>query len=143
MEISLVRSFLPTFIRAFGYTVQRAQLFSATPYACAGVILLTVCTISDRIDRKGILLIGCLSMSSIGYILLLANVQVKAKMFAACLIVSGFYPSVALLIAWLGINTGGHTERGTTWTMAEIFGQSFSIKGQKIYDTPPRFVKGH
>lgn len=82
-------------------------------------------------------------MSSIGYILLLANVQVKAKMFAACLIVSGFYPSVALLIAWLGINTGGHTERGTTWTMAEIFGQSFSIKGQKIYDTPPRFVKGH
>ncbi|PVH76569.1 MFS general substrate transporter [Cadophora sp. DSE1049] len=143
MGISSVGSFLPTFIRAFGYTAQRAQLFSAIPYACAGLTLLTVCTLSDRLNKKGVFMIGCLSMSSIGYVLLLVDVQVKVKMFAACLIVSGLYPSVILLISWLGINTGGFTKRGTTWAMAEVFGQCFSIMGQKMYDTPPRFVKGH
>ena len=92
---------------------------------------------------KGPFIIGCLSVTCIGYILLLSNVNGKAKMVAACMITAGLYPTVVLTVTWLGINTGGFTKRGTTWAMGEVFGQCFSIMGQKMYNTPPRYIKGH
>lgn len=82
-------------------------------------------------------------LSSIGYIMLLTVSSVTVKMVAACFITSGLYPSVVLLVSWLGINTGGFTKRGTTWAMAEVFGQCFSIMGSNVYNDGPRFIKGH
>ena len=103
-----------------------------------------ICRISDRMNRKGVFVIGTLSAVAVGYIILMAVVSnTGAKIFAACLITSGLYPSVVFLASWLGVNTGGFTKRGTTWALAEIFGQCFSIMGTHIYDSPPRFIKGH
>jgi tellurite resistance protein TehA-like permease len=84
-----------------------------------------------------------LSVACVGYIILLTAYSVPVLVFATCLITAGLYPSVILLTTWLGVNTGGFTKRGTTWAMAEIFGQSFGIMGTHVYTTPPRFVKGH
>lgn len=85
----------------------------------------------------------CLSVTSVGYIILLAARSVPVLVFATCLITGGLYPSVILLASWININTAGFTKRGTTWAMAEIFGQCFSIMGTHVYTKPPRFVKGH
>lgn len=41
------------------------------------------------------------------------------------------------------INTAGYTKRAATWPFLEVFGLSWSIMGSRIYDTPPRFTKGH
>lgn len=118
-------------------------MFSVIPYACATAVLPIVAKASDRLNRKGSFLIGTLSVVAIGYILLMTASSTAVKIFAACLITSGLYPSVILLVSWLGVNTGGFTKRGTTWALAEIFGQCFSIMGTHIYDGPPRFIKGH
>ena len=79
----------------------------------------------------------------IGYIILLTNASNITKIVATCLITSGLYPSVILLITWLSINTGGFTKRGTTWAMAEIGGQCMSIMGTHVYTDPPRYIQGH
>ena len=86
---------------------------------------------------------GCLSISCIGYIILLAVESAAVKIFATCLVCSGVYPAVVLIATWLGINTGGYTKRATTWAMAEIFGNCFSIMGSHIYTDAPRYIKGH
>ena len=121
----------------------QTQLFTAIPYACAFFTLLVVCIVSDYINKKGVLLIPCLSLTVIGYIILLTQTSVKVKVFATCLITSGLYPSVILITTWVSVNTAGFTKRGTTWALAEVSGQSFSIMGTHIYDHPPRFIKGH
>ena len=105
--------------------------------------LLGVCAISDRLNKKGIFLALSLSVACIGYIILLINVSVHVKVFATCLITSGLYPSVVLGAAWVAMNTGGFTKRGTTWALAEISGQCFSIMGTHVYTDPPRYIKGH
>ena len=114
-----------------------------TPYACATVSTVVVSYYSDRLNLKGPCLILTLSVACVGYIILLTVYSVPVLVFATCLITAGLYPSVILLTTWLGVNIAGFTKRGTTWAMAEIFGQSFSIMGTHIYTKPPRFVKGH
>ncbi|KAH8805236.1 retrograde regulation protein 2 [Xylogone sp. PMI_703] len=132
LGISSIGVFLPTFI-----------LFSVIPYAFATVALLIACVASDRLNTKGPILFFCLVLSSIGYIMLLTVSHPATKIVATCFITSGLYPAVVLLATWLGINTGGFTKRGTTWAMAEIFGQCFSIMGSNIYTGGPRYIKGH
>ena len=105
--------------------------------------VIVVAYVSDRVNKKGVFLIGSMSFSCIGYIILLTNASVRVKVFATCLVTSGLYPSVILIVAWLASNTAGFTKRGTTWAMAEISGQSFSIMGTHVYTNPPRFIKGH
>ncbi|KAJ9629151.1 hypothetical protein H2204_008940 [Knufia peltigerae] len=143
LGIASVGLFLPTFVKEFGYSTERTLLFTIIPYACALVVTLTVCYIADRRNSKGPYLIFTLSAASVGYIILMSVTNDSARMFAACLITAFFYPSVILLLSWLGVNIAGFTKRGTTWGGAEIFGQCFSILGTHIYDQPPRFIKGH
>ncbi|KIX04968.1 uncharacterized protein Z518_05840 [Rhinocladiella mackenziei CBS 650.93] len=143
LGIGSVGLFLPTFVKEFGFDTEKTLLFSVIPYACATVVLPILAKISDRVNGKGFFLLGCLSVVSVGYILLMAVSSTGVKIFAACLITSGLYPSVIFLVTWLGVNTGGFTKRGTTWALAEVFGQCFSILGTHIYNGPPRFIKGH
>lgn len=121
----------------------QTQLFSIIPYACAFVTLIVVNIASDKLNRKGIFIMGLITTSCIGYIILLAVHNVKVKVFATCLITMGTFPGVTIMGAWININTGGFTKRATTWGTAEIVGQCFAIMGSHIYTDPPQYIQGH
>jgi hypothetical protein len=141
---STVGIFLPSFIAAFGYTNIDAQLFSVIPYAVAFVTLLTLSFLSDKINLKGPFVIAGLTSALIGYIMLLTVKTTVAKMVATCFVVGGIYPGVLLSVVWLGINNGGFTKRATTWAMAEIGAQIFSIVGTNVYKSSgTNYAKGH
>ena len=91
---------------------------------------------------KGLFLLGTLIWAMIGYAILLCDVSQASKIVAASIVTSGMYPSIILLNAWIVINAGGFTKRATTWALAEIIGNSFSIMGGYIYTGPPRFHRG-
>jgi hypothetical protein len=141
--LSSIGIFLPTFIRDFGYSNLDAQLFSVIPYACAFCTLLILCYLSDLVNLKGPFIMFGFAVNAIGYAMLLGVKSTAAKVVATCFITSGMYPAVVLFLTWLAINTGGFTKRATTWAIAEVFGQLFSIMGANIYDNGPRYVKGH
>lgn len=122
--------------------IVRTQLFSVIPYACAATTIL-LAVVSDRVNKKGIFLAGTITISIIGYGILLSTVPVAGKIVATCFVTSGLYPSVILLNSWLLANSCGYTKRATVWALTEVFGPCFSILGSHIYDTPPRFIKGH
>lgn len=121
----------------------KAQLFSVIPYACAFVCLITVCYISDRFNVKFIPIICLLATTLIGYIVLVSVASTSARIVGACLVVSGAYPTVVLIVTWIGINTAGFTKRAATWSVAEICSNSVAIMGPHVYTDPPRFIKGH
>jgi hypothetical protein len=111
-DVGTVGVFLPSFVKAFGYSprktllpnthfpsssyllVQR-QLFSVILYACAFVTPLSVCIVSDRINKKGIFLFASLSVACLGYIILLTSVSVHVKAFATCLVISDSTPQLS------------------------------------------------
>lgn len=119
------------------------QLFSAIPYACATVTLLVITYWSDRLSKKGTFLLGTLITAFIGYVILIAVESAKVRIFGTCLIVSGIYTSIVLLVTWMAINIAGYTKRATIWAGCEIVSQSLSIAGTHIYDDPPRYIRGH
>ncbi|KAF3923993.1 hypothetical protein ABW21_db0203285 [Orbilia brochopaga] len=143
MGLSTIGIFLPSFIADFGYTDLDAQLFSVIPYAVAFVLLPTTAFISDKLNVKGPFIISSLGLACLGYILLLTVGPTAGKMVAVCFITSGLYSCIVLTVTWLGINTAGFTKRGTTWGIAEIFPQVFSIMATKLYKYPPRYIQGH
>ncbi|RFU26054.1 hypothetical protein B7463_g10286, partial [Scytalidium lignicola] len=143
LSVGSVGSFLPTFINEFGYSTLRTQLFTIIPYACAAVTMVVLNMWSDRLNKKGVFLMGTLTAAIIGYVILIAVTNNKVRIFGTCLIAVGAYPSVTLFVVWISNNTGGYTKRSTVWAIAEIFAQGYSIFGTQIYTTPPRFIKGH
>ncbi|KAL7915552.1 MFS general substrate transporter [Trichoderma velutinum] len=143
LAISSVGIFLPTFIQTFGFSPVKAQLFSVIPYACAFFSLITICTISDRLNVKFIPIICLLSITLIGYILLITLTSTSARIVATCLVVGGAYPTVVLIVTWIGINTAGFTKRAATWSVAEICSNSVAIMGPHVYTNAPRFINGH
>ncbi|KFZ15697.1 hypothetical protein V502_05440 [Pseudogymnoascus sp. VKM F-4520 (FW-2644)] len=143
MGVSVVGSFLPSFISTFGFSPIQTQLFSVIPYACSFCTVLGSGFLSDRLNRKMPFLLGSFDIGCIGFILLLTVHYKPVDIFATCLITASCYTCILLVPVWLNINTVGFTKRGTTWALAEIFGLIWSIMGTRIYNTPPLYIKGH
>lgn len=136
-------AFLPTIVKGFGYDNVDAQLFTVIPYACAFVTMLVVAILSDRFHIKSWFILGSLTCSGIGLIILLATTGKEAGMVGTSLLVMGAYPSAVLQITWIQITFCGNTKRAVSWGMAMIFGQGLSMSGAQIYTKPPRFFMGH
>lgn len=57
---------------------------------------------SDRYQKRGVFLIGAMSVCIIGYIILMAQHTAGVSYFACFLAVGGVSPSIALAITWVG-----------------------------------------
>jgi hypothetical protein len=119
------------------------QLYSIIPYAFATVSLFAACWGADRFKTKGLFLIGCLSVSLIGFVLLLATTNTVALMAGTCFVASGAYAGVILGATWNIANHGGYTKRAVSAAASQIFIQCYSIISTQIYVKPPRFFLGH
>jgi hypothetical protein len=113
------------------------------PYACAFVSVISAGVLSDRFNSKAPFLVFFYGITCVGYIILLTTTSPVAGITATVFVTAGCYVPVLLLPIWGIINTGGFTKRGATWAFCELFGQTWAIMGTRIYDSPPRFIKGH
>ncbi|KAK5381971.1 hypothetical protein LTR20_007951 [Exophiala xenobiotica] len=143
LGVGVVGSFMPTFISGFGFSAVNTQLFTTIPYACAFCLVLINGYLSDRLNKKWPFLLTYFALGCLGYILLLTVKVRGVQIFAACLITSSCYTCILLTPVWININTVGFTKRGCSWAYAELYGLTWSIMGTRIYDNPPRFIKGH
>ncbi|KAH8699107.1 major facilitator superfamily domain-containing protein [Talaromyces proteolyticus] len=143
LGLAVVGNFLPTFINGFGFNAVQTQLFSIIPYACAFVACICIGITSDRMNTKAPFLLATSCLAVLGYTLLLATTSTIVGIVAACFITASCYTGVILLPVWIVINTAGYTKRSCVWATSEVFAMTFSIMATRIYDTPPRYVKGH
>ena len=161
-----VALFTPTIIRDLGYSAANAQLLSVPPFACAGVSTLILCFFSDRTNMRGPFVVLCATISMIGYIIAYTTSQAGPGYVAIIFAASGAFPSVALLLAWAGGNSGGNMKRGVVlalviglgnlggyvFHLTEVAGDRWGcsqfesytrIFSSFIYYQPPRFHTGH
>ncbi|KAJ9612957.1 hypothetical protein H2200_002898 [Cladophialophora chaetospira] len=143
LGVSVVGSFLPTFIRGFGFSPLRTQLFSIIPYAFAFVTVIASGYTSDRINMKGPLIFICACVGIIGYAVLMSANSTAGQFVACCLIASACYPMAALCPVWIAVNSPSYTKRSTIFPIAEACGIVFSIMGTQIYTAPPHYFGGN
>lgn len=88
---------------------------------------------------------ACCALGTLGYIFLLAGMNVGLRYTGAILVACGIYPNIPLTLAWVSNNSLGHTKRGVGIAMTSMVAQCFSMLGTQIYRTEdsPRFIRGH
>ena len=94
--------FLPVIITGLGFSGPQANALSTPPYFLGFLTTLIACWYSDRIQKRGIILVACMGTCCIGYIILLAQYKPAVSYFATFLCVGGVSPSIALAIVWVG-----------------------------------------
>ncbi|CAK9781745.1 MFS general substrate transporter [Cutaneotrichosporon oleaginosum] len=137
--------FAPTLTKNLGYTAARAQLMSVPPYVAAAFVTLSAGWISDRIQKRGIVVICCSTVGALGYGLLLANVNNGVNYFALFLAASGMYPLIPVIVAWGANNCGGALKKGVATAIIVSVGNCGGIVSSFIYPSrdAPGFKKGH
>jgi MFS family permease len=119
------------------------------PYAIAFVFTLTIATLSERLHRRAIFIIGSALFGSVGYIILLANpdpVRNPGVSYAGTIIAAaGIYPAVALSLSWPAINVSGQTKRAVANAMQISIGNLGAVIGTQLYrtETQPKYALGH
>ena len=141
--------FLPTIIKALGYSSASAQLLTIPPYALATMLTVATAWISERVGRRAPFLIASAVVAMVGYCILLANTDPENQpamsyvgMFFAA---AGIYPATGLVLSWPAVNVGGQTKRAVANALQISIGNCGAVIGTQLYRTEdsPRFIVGH
>ncbi|KAK5000122.1 hypothetical protein LTR66_000947 [Elasticomyces elasticus] len=140
-----VSLFLPSIVKGLGYTNNTAQLMSVPPYIVACVLCISGGWLADRLQTRGLFMIGFNLMAIVGFIMQLSSHNPHIKYAGTFLCVSGIYPNVPQGVAWNGNNIGGSLKRGVGIAMHVGFGNLGGIVAAFIYQAKdaPDYKSGH
>ncbi|ORY18237.1 major facilitator superfamily domain-containing protein [Clohesyomyces aquaticus] len=137
--------FLPTIIRALGYTSSTAQLLTVPIYVTASVLAIVVAWLSDRFGKRYPFILVCLCLMAIGFIMCISSSKpgvIYAGVFiAAC----ALYPAFPGNITWLSNNLAGSTKRATGQAIQIAGGNLAGAMASNFYRAKdaPHYVLGH
>ncbi|MCJ1423090.1 hypothetical protein MMC29_000971 [Sticta canariensis] len=137
--------FLPTIIRAFGYTNVKAQLFTVPPNMVGFFAVIGGTFLSDRIKARGPVMLFCCSLAIIGYIILLVPARPAVHYGGTFFIAAGVFPSAPAVMGWLANNLAPHYTRGTGTGLQIAIANCSAFIATFTYVTKdaPNFRTGH
>jgi hypothetical protein len=136
IPIYAIALFTPTIINELGYSAANAQLLTVPPFAAGCFFTIFVGIYSDKCRLRGPVVIGCASVSLVGYIVLYTAKTAGAGYAGAVLAAVGVFPTIAVDLAWAGGNAGGDVKRGVVIAMVvglgNLGGYGFLVTFTKI-----------
>ncbi len=142
-----VSFFTPTILSQLGWTAIRAQILSIPIYIVGTSTCLITAFLTDRLRHRYAFAMLGVVISSIGYIILLAqhSAPVNVRYFSVYLIVAGGYITQPITLVWLSNNMGGHYKRSINAAMQVGFGNVGGIIASNIYitDQKPTYPVGY
>jgi hypothetical protein len=114
VSLAAFGNFLPVMIKGFGFSALDTNLMTIPVWVCSGISIVVTCIISDRINKRGIMLLISFSIASIGWTILLASKSQWVEFVGTLFIGSGTLPQVVLCQVWMINNTLGYTKRYPT-----------------------------
>ncbi|CAG9977794.1 unnamed protein product [Clonostachys byssicola] len=140
-------TFLPTIIRALGYSGIHTQLLTIPCYAAGAVVYLCIAYFSDKTGKRGIFAVGGCLTACLGYAILLGTPQHGAgAQYAGCVIVAaGLYVAVGIPISWMPNNLPSHFKRAAGQGTSMTVGNCAGIYAAFLYRTndSPEYKLGH
>lgn len=137
--------FLPTIISGMGYKNITAQLFTVPPNALAFLSVLFCCWTSDRIKKRGPVILCCMLLAMIGYILLISQTKPGPRYVGTFFVAAGAFPCSPMILGWLSNNLAPHYVRATGIGFQVAIGNCGAFVATFTYlsKNAPRYVKGH
>lgn len=137
--------FSPTIIKGMGYTANNAQLMSVPPYVCACFFTILASYAADRVEQRGVFLLGFQLIALAGFGLLAGTSSTSSQYAGLVMAAIGIYPQIPLSMAWNSGNIGGSLKRGTGIAMQVMGGNCGGIVASYVYlnHDGPRYTKGH
>merc|ERR1712000_501543 len=137
--------FLPTIVRTLGYTNETAQLMTVPPYVVACICCITGGWLVDRMQTRGVFMIGFFVTALVGLIMLISSDSPGVKYVGCFFFASGIYPNVPQGVAWNGNNIGGSVKRGVGIAMHVGWGNlGGAVAGFVVRaDEKPHYFSGH
>lgn len=137
--------FLPTIIKNMGYSNEHANLMSVPPYVSACLITITAGYAADRLQTRGVFMIGFSLIAIVGFAMLLSSGHTAIQYSGVFFATAGIFPLVPMGVAWNGNNIGGTLKRGVGIAMHVGFGNLGGCIAAFIYlkKNSPRFMSGH
>ena len=87
---------------------------SVPPYAVAAVVTIGVGFLSDRLQRRGLLVALFSAMSAIGYLMLLVTPNTKVQYAGLFIASSDCYPLIPLIMSWQANCIGGSLKKSVS-----------------------------
>ena len=140
--------FLPTIIRAMGFSATAAQALSAPPYLISFITVLATSALSDRhrVRSSYIAFNALLASSGYAFICLAGALGLPVGfrylgVYPACV---GFFACVTLTITWTLNNQESDAGKGTGVALLQLFGQCGPLLGTRLFpDTDgPLYIRG-
>ncbi|KAG7691643.1 hypothetical protein KL930_004386 [Ogataea haglerorum] len=137
-------TFLPVILKSgLGFNKMEAQYLTVPIYFLAGGLYLVQAEISDRLRKRGPVLMFGTSIAIIGYIILLAVKSSAVKYFACYLICFTLYLGTGLNEIWLASNTAPAFKRGTSISLNLSLGNVAGAVSPQVYRDAPDYTLGH
>jgi predicted MFS family arabinose efflux permease len=102
---------MPIILYNADHTPKEAQYLTIPVYGAAGVTTIAVGYLSDRYRKRGIFLVGCYAVATVGWVLLIATRNPNVNYAGTFLVGMGSMPTVILQLAWLNVNIIGYTKK--------------------------------
>ncbi|KIX95241.1 uncharacterized protein Z520_09158 [Fonsecaea multimorphosa CBS 102226] len=138
-------TFLPTILLGLGYTSLQANYLSIPVYALATIVIITVCTLSDKYKHRSYFLMCIPAVVIIGYIIILATPNGAAGYFAMFMVGAGIYPFNCLLLTWASNNFAPDYKRSVALPLFASISSTSGLVSSEIYPASdsPRYIKGN
>jgi sugar phosphate permease len=145
MPVYCFSLFSPTLTANLGYTAATAQLMSVPPYIVAAFTTVGAGYWSDRVQKRGMVVITFATLGLIGFIMLVSN-QIHAVNYAGLFLsAAGVYPLIPVVVSWGTNNCGGSLKKGVGAAIIVSVGNAGGIISSFIYPSTdkPKYTKGH
>lgn len=97
--------------QGFGYNTVDTQMFTVIVYACSCIGILFWARIADRTNARGLTLAASTCGGIVGYAMLVAIDDERARFAATCIVGFSIYPSIVLQLSWSAMCFAGYTRR--------------------------------
>ncbi|PPR06287.1 hypothetical protein CVT24_001093 [Panaeolus cyanescens] len=136
-------NFLPSIVRQLGFTPTKSQLLTVGPLGAAFFLTLISAYYSDKYNTRGIPLVICSIITSIGYIMYLSSRNKYILYGSLFFTVSGSYPMGPLGAGWAANNSEPHYRRATSIGLGFVASSCGAILSTWRFPTKegPRFTK--
>ncbi|KAJ6440498.1 MFS nicotinic acid transporter Tna1 [Purpureocillium lavendulum] len=137
--------FLPTIVKALGYTSSTAQLMTVPLYATASVLAVISAWCSDKVGRRSPFVLGFMSVMVLGFCMCIASADPKVVYAGVFLGVCGMYPAFPGVISWLSNNLAGGYKRSVGMAIHIGAGNLGGAMASNFYRKRdgPRYIMGH
>ncbi|GJJ10303.1 hypothetical protein Clacol_004529 [Clathrus columnatus] len=130
--------FVPTIIADLGFTNARASLLSAAPYALAVPFMISMSYLSDKYMVRGPIIVASMTITTVGYSVLVCDVSETAKFIAVFLAVVSTAAAGPTAITFI-LRSNVHKSNRNS------IGSSAGILASNVYPArdAPRYIRGY